>query len=752
MKQELLQKYFSHPPRQILRDLLGGVVTAMISIPISMGYAQIAGLPMEYGLYGSVFPILLFGLLTSSRDFVFGVDAAPAALTGAAVASFGFAAASPEAAALVPTISLLTAGWLLLFYFLKAGRVVQYISGPVMSGFVTGICLTIILMQVPKLFGGSAGSGEAPELILHIITQGAGSFHLLSFLLGLATVAVILIGKRFCPKVPLSVVVMVIGAALTPIVRWEELGVRLLPAVSRGFPSSLTLPMLPAVDTLSDLLFSSLSIAAVILSESLLASKGNAMKDGYKLKNNREVLAYAAANAAGALVGCCPTNGSVSRTGIVRQFGVKSQWLSVSAGLCMVVILYAAAPLIAFLPVPILTAIVISALIGACEFKEPVHLFKTCRTEFFIYAAAALGVLLLGTVYGVAVGVLLSFLAVIARAVTPPRAFLGVVRGREGFYPLDRNSEARPVRHTVIYRFGGNLFFANCETFRSDIESALEEDTKVVVVHGGAIGSLDVTAAKQLLLLQEELERRGVRFYLTEHIGEVNDLLRQYGAQRLLQSGCVRMTMELALRDAGMKYPFPAEEETGKASLSPQKRKLLRVNRSSIGEGRLSGRYPGKGIRAELEWALGKDADALKDSLADDLLEALTTMDLTEQAFEAAEKHTRWGRINLFDEDELIDRLELRLYAMARRDPQRSARLEAFLEERRAHIEAKMWRMDPNVLQRLMLHRRHQARELQKKDPAAFAWLQSRRSRYIEVLEKTCPELAEQYRKETNEN
>ncbi len=155
--------------KNLPRDIFTGVIIALVSIPISMGYAQIAGLPAVCGLYGSIFPILIFGLLSSSPQFIFGVDAAPAALVGSWLVSQGIALGSAEAIEIVPVITLLVGLWLVLFSFLKAGRIAAYISTPVMGGFISGICTTIILMQIPKLLGGSSGTGELPELIIHII-------------------------------------------------------------------------------------------------------------------------------------------------------------------------------------------------------------------------------------------------------------------------------------------------------------------------------------------------------------------------------------------------------------------------------------------------------------------------------------------------------------------------------------------------------------------------------------------------------
>ena len=169
MKPNIAHTLKNYNFKNLPKDLIAGIIIMAVSIPISMGYAQIAGLPAVYGLYGSVFPIILFALLSTSPQFIFGVDAAPAALVGAAVLSMGIESGSSEAVTVVPVFTFFVALWLLAFYFMKAGKLVNYISAPVMGGFITGICTTIILMQVPKLMGGTAGTGELFELAEHIL-------------------------------------------------------------------------------------------------------------------------------------------------------------------------------------------------------------------------------------------------------------------------------------------------------------------------------------------------------------------------------------------------------------------------------------------------------------------------------------------------------------------------------------------------------------------------------------------------------
>ena len=172
--------------RYLPKDIFVGIIIAAVSIPIAMGYAEVSGLPPVYGLYGSVLPIIVFAAVTRSRQFILGVDATPAALAGATIASFGIVGGTPEAMAFVPMMALFTCLWLLLFYFLKAGRIVNFISSPVMGGFISGIGVEIILMQIPKLMGGKAEAGEAPELLGHIL-ETARDINSVSLLLGVCS-------------------------------------------------------------------------------------------------------------------------------------------------------------------------------------------------------------------------------------------------------------------------------------------------------------------------------------------------------------------------------------------------------------------------------------------------------------------------------------------------------------------------------------------------------------------------------------
>lgn len=712
-------------------DIIAGIIVALVSIPISMGYAQIAGLPAAYGLYGSLLPVLVYAFTTSSPQFVFGVDATPAVLVGGTLAALGVTTGSDEAMRLVPAITLVVAAWLLVFSLIKAGRIVNYISTPVMGGFISGIGITIILMQVPKLFGGAAGTGELIELILHITDQ-LKYFNVLSAVLGFGTVVIILVCKKYMPKFPMSVVLMVLGAMATAFLHIDRFGVKLLPHVDAGFPK-LSIPDVTLLrNNTSEIVVLGLTCALVIMAQTLLATNNYANRYGYKVDNNREVLAYSLANVASAVSGSCPLNGSVSRTGIADQFGCKSQLMSVTAAVTMLVVVLFATPLLEYLPVPILTGIVVAALIGIVEYKLADKLRKVNRAEFFIFLAAMFGVLLFGTIYGVIIGVILSFIAVIIRAVVPPRSLLGCIPGHEGFYNLNRNRNALEIQHVVMYRFSGNLFFANVSTFLQDIENAIKDDTRVVIVDASGIGSIDITAADRLVSFNKILKDKGLRFYITEHVGNVNDQLRKLGAGCLVEEGVTRRTISLALRDAGVDRPYPL---AGTLEQTEAHNDFIEDNE------RL----------AEIEWAFGEDASEWLDKFAVQMTDDITHMDennehIPDNVLAEAESKNTWGRIGLFDEDELLERVEMHLSELTQNNSNAEA-LEERIEERRLRLEAKIAKLNPDALAHLRQHRREVMLHFKENNPEAYKHMMERRMEHISKLEKENPELAAKMKK-----
>ncbi|MDO5518413.1 MAG: SulP family inorganic anion transporter, partial [Clostridium sp.] len=634
------------------REIFVGIIIAAISIPIGMGYAQISGLPAVYGLYGSVLPIFIFACITSSPQFIFGVDAAPAALMGGVLISLGINLGSEEAVIMVPVITMYVSVWLFLFYIFKAGKLVNYISTPVMGGFITGIGTTIILMQIPKLMGSTSGSGEFFELAEHIIVS-AFSINYLSLGMGAASLAIILISKKISPKFPMSLVVMILGALSTVVFHVDKYGVALLSQVDSGLPE-LIIPNLMLIDFKHGFMLS-LPIAVVILSESLLSESSFAIKNGYSINENREILAFSLSNLGAALTGCCPVNGSVSRTVMSEQYGGKTKIISFTASIVMILVLLYAAGFIEYLPVPVLTAIVISALIGVLEIHVAVRLYKINKKEFIIFMGAFAAVLILGTIYGVVVGLILSFTVMVLKSAVPPRSFLGVIPGKDGFYDLTRSRDAKSISGVVIYRFSGSLFFANINAFQSEIEEAVTSDTKVVIIDAGGIGSLDFTAADRLDMIHKNFEKRGIQFYITEHIGELNDEMRNLELGHLIEEGVVRRTIKAALSESGLIPPYPIEgdiEETDAYIDQEQDPQIQLMMPEEILE--------------EFEWAFGSDAEEQMEKHAEEIIENITkfTAEFTPEA-DIDWKTRAWKHLGTYDQDKLLEHLERHLNEIA---------------------------------------------------------------------------------------
>ena len=642
-----------------------------------MGYAQIAGLPAVYGLYGSVFPIIIFGLLSTSRQFVFGVDAAPAALVGAELAALGIANGSPEAMMVVPVITFFTAVWLMVFYLFRAGKLVNYISTPVMGGFISGICTTIILMQVPKLYGGGAGTGELIELVEHI-GHTVGNVNMPSLILGLTALVILLASRRFIPKFPMAIVVMILGALASYVLHIEDYGIKCLDSVSRGIPSVVR----PQIEfrLVSEIIGASLSVAVVIMAETLLAENNFAQKNRYKIDDNQEILAFAMANLAAAFTGCCPINGSVSRTTMSEQYGGKTQLTGITAGIVMLVILSCGTGFIGYLPVPVLTAIVISALYSALEFDLAAKLWKVSKTEFYIFCGAFLGVLLLGTINGVLIGIILSFVAVIKRAADPPRSFLGLVPGHEEFLALERFKHAYPIQRVVIYRFSSNLFFANAAIFQSDIMDSVNEETRAVIVDASAMGSVDVTATKMLRTLYDTLSDMGIRLYITEHIGSLNVQLRKLGLGDMIEKGCVRQTMERALADMGIDRPYP----------------LVGVHNSyhDIRRKKVENKAQ------ELIWAFGDDAEEVIEKHVRESISSIhrgADVDEIMTGF--------WNQMDVQDEDEWLEHMEAHIEEIVRATGEDQNIITERIEHRRQQLLSKLEVEHPEFVERYKARR-----------------------------------------------
>ena len=534
-------------------------------------------------------------------------------------------------------------------------------------------------MQVPKLFGGSAGVGEFFELAVHI-GESLEKLNLPSLFLGLFALFILLLFKKLIPKFPMAVLLMAAGACMTKFLPLKKWGIVTLSAVEPGL-MPFALPDLSVI-SVREAVTISLSVAIVIMAETLLAENSFAQKNGYRINDNQEIFAFAMGNLIAALTGCCPINGSVSRTAMGEQYQARTQLTGIVAGISMLVLLLGGTGFIGYLPVPILTAIVISALLGATEFDLAIRLWKISRTECMIFVGAFIGVLFLGTINGVLIGILLSFAEVIIRTAKPARCFLGIQPGHRHFRDLKESSQIHAVSGVLIYRFSSNLFFANIQVLRQDIEDHVTQETKAVILDASGIGSIDITAADGLDILCKSLQKQNIRFYITEHIAGLNEQLRKLGLGYLIEEGHVRRTIHIALKDMGIGRPYPLEGGVDNTERSASRKRA---------DNRVQ----------EFVWAFGQDAETAIEKQIEKQIEQLKETGDVEALL-----HGRWAHMEELDEDEWLEHLEEHLKEIVNISGKDEQTLAEKIEAHRKEVHDRIAQEHPELAQKFR-ERRH---------------------------------------------
>ena len=369
----------------------------------------------------------------------------------------------------------------------------------------------------------------------------------------------------------------------------------------------------------------------------------------------------------------------------------------------MIVLLLCGTGFIQYLPVPVLTAIVISALLGATEFDLMARLWKVSRTECMIFAGAFFGVLLLGTINGVLIGILLSFAEVIIRTAKPSTCFLGIQPGHKHFRDLKESSQIHALSGVLVYRFSSNLFFANVQVLKNDIEDHIKPDTKAVILDAGGIGRLDITAADCLKRLHQSLKEKGIRFYMTEHISDVNEQLRNFGLGYLIEEGCVRRTIHIALKDMGINRPYPLEDGVDNEDRSASRKRA---------DNRVQ----------EFVWAFGSDAEKqIERQIEKQIVQLKESGDIEDLL------HGRWAHMEELDEDEWLEHLEEHLKEIVNISGKDEHTLAMQIEEHRKQVHDRIAKNHPELAERFKERRHVLDTHLKERHPKVYELvLQSR--------------------------
>lgn len=589
--------------RSMLRgDAIGGVTVAALIVPLSIGYAQVAGLPPVAGLYASLVPLLAYAIFGSARRLIVGPDAATAALVGATIVPI--ALAPDDNLRLASGLALLVA---LVFVGMRAaslGFLADFLSRPILVGYMTGVGISVALDQIPKILGGTPLAEVASVLggiDLTGVDPGAavgaigialehGAVNGPSIVIGGLVLVGILVGERVLPGVPIALPALVAALVATMALDLAQRGVEVLGPVPSGLPP-VALPLI-SIDEAVALLPGAVGIAILSFADTALTGRSFSARHGEDTDPDRELVALAAADLGGSLTSGYPVSSSPSRTAAAEAAGATTQLAGIIAAGVVALVLLFLAGLLTNLPIPALGAIVLTSAIRFIDIRGVRRIWRMDRIEGAIAFAATAGVILYGTLFGVGIAALLAALNVFRRAAQPRVDELGRLPDEpEVFADLGRGSGAVRVPGVLIVRFAGPLFFATATPFKARIRTLLVErpDVRRVVVDAAPIVDLDLTAADALGALQRDLAARDVELILARPTGALRDLLRTYGLADLAgREGAVTRTLvevvttpadasDLAATDPATARDGPALDLPGAGPVAPSRGRSQRL-------------------------------------------------------------------------------------------------------------------------------------------------------------------------------
>lgn len=528
-------------PSWLRGDVLAGLTVWAVLVPESLAYAGIAGVPAVVGLYATVPALLLYAVLGSSRHLIVAPMSATAALSAGVVGDFG--ADPAQYLALTTALAIAVGVVALVAGLFRLGFLASFISEPVLKGFIIGLALTIIVGQVPALLGVDKGDGSFFEKAWAVLGN-VPDLDVLTTVVGVGSLVLLLVLRRWLAAVPGSLVVALGGVLLVWVLGLDDHGLEIVGHIDSGLPA-FGLPDVTSDDFL-DLLAVSVGVMLVGFAEGLGAAKTYAVKAGYDVDANRELLGLGAANLGAGLSGGMVVNGSLSKTAVNGGAGARSQVSGLTAAALTVLTLLFLTGLFEKLPEASLAAIVIAAVIELVDVAALRRLWRagtgplvavapyTRRADFLAAVGALLGVLVFDTLPGLVIGIGISLVLLIARTSRPNIAEL-VPAGSGVWVDRKRHPDLANVTGTLVVRVEGPLMFTDADFVRDHVRSLVAaraaSGTPVsgVVLDGESVPGVDVTAAAMLTQLHHELGEDGVRFGVARGIGQVRDVLASSG-------------------------------------------------------------------------------------------------------------------------------------------------------------------------------------------------------------------------------
>ena len=510
-------------------DLLAGVAVAAVEIPTALAYAELAGFLPVIGLYASILPLIVYAVVGSSPQLIVGPDAATCALVAATLEPL--ANGNPQHYLdLSITLSILVGTLCVVGGVLRLGAIANFLSRPVLVGFLNGMALTIISGQLGKLCGFAVRTDTGFFLRIADFVSKLPRTHFPTLIVGVVTLVLIYVMGRLVPRLPSALVGVCGGIAMMTVLDSEKWAVATLGTVPSGF----LWPHLP-VSFLSDavsLLPEAAAISLICFCSSMVAAKSFAVRNGYEVVADREFIALGLANVASGLSSGFAIAGTDSRTAINDATGGRSQVSGLTAALVMALVLTVCTGPLSYIPTASLGAVLVLAGASLFDFQTVWKIRDISRSEFALSIIATLGVATIGVLPGIALSVMLSLILLIRRASSPYDAILGQVPGVDGFTDISEYPDAQTIPGLLVYRFDAALIFFNADYFKRrvrDVVTLSDHSLRVFVFDMEAINVVDMAGLDAIEEIRSDLAAKGIAFTVARAKNEIRDKLMRSG-------------------------------------------------------------------------------------------------------------------------------------------------------------------------------------------------------------------------------
>ena len=536
-------------------DVIAGITLWGVVVAEGIAYAGLAGMPLQAGLYTMLAALVAYFIFGTGKQLVVVATSASAVMLASVITTLN----PPDQAtyiALAGGLVLVVGAVFLLAGVLRLGFITNFISRPVMEGFIFGLAMYVSVKQLPKLFGISSGDGNSLQQIWYVLGH-LGQTNITTLLVGAGALALLFVLHRYAAKVPAGLVVLVAGIVLSATLGLSAAGVKVVGVIPAGLPT-IGLPEVELND-LWVLLPSALGMFLVIFSEGLGAAEVFSEKHKYEVKPDQELIAYGVANLSSGLMGGIAAGGSLSQSSVNDSAGARTSVSLLVAAVMGFVTIIALTPLFTELPEAVLAALIIYAVSHLMKVRQMKEFYRLQKVEFWLGMLALLGVLVLDVLPGLAIAVLFSLVYVIYKSSRPHVSVLGRVPGSPGAYTdIQRHPEDRPVEGLIIFRLNAPLYFANASLVRDSVRELIGGSTPppgAVIIDMSACDNLDITSLETLRTLIRGLREAGVEMMAAEVHQPVWDMVERAGFAGEIDRSHVFPTVDAAVQDYLKRHP-----------------------------------------------------------------------------------------------------------------------------------------------------------------------------------------------------